>query len=242
MSAITRTALSLLSGAWLALAGSAALAATVSFPQEIRAEYSLSRGSTRIGTVNESFTRDGESYRIRSETIAAGALRWVLRDRLVVSSEGRITAQGLQPQRYAFERDKAPAKNIHARFDWAQRKLTSEHDGRSETLVLQPGTQDRLSIMYQFMALDLSAKLPAAWMTNGKHVTRYEYSLAGSEEVESPAGRFATLRVVRADPEDGSRLEVWLAPSLKGLPVRVRLTRADGTRDEQQLIGLTLTP
>lgn len=230
-----------------AIAAAALTAATLAhaapqWPQEVQAEYALARGSTRIGTVTETFVRNGESYRIRSETTAAGPLRWILRDRLVVTSEGRITPQGLQPSRYAFERDKAPNKNVYARFDWTTRKLTSDHDGKTEILALQSGTQDRLSIMYQFMALDPTAKLPTAWMTNGKNVTRYEYSLAGAEDIETPAGRQPTVRVERLDHEDGSRIEVWLATALHRLPVKVRLTHRDGTRDEQSLTRLSIQP
>jgi Protein of unknown function (DUF3108) len=242
MPAITRSFLNCLALTAAVLCTGQALAAAPAWPQSVEAEYSLSRGSTRIGTVTETFIREGESYRIRSETIAAGPLRWVLRDRLVVKSEGRITLQGLQPLRYAFERDKAPGKNVYARFDWSTRKLTSEHDGKTEVLALEPGTQDRLSIMYQFMILDTSGRLPAAWMTNGKNVTRYEYSLTGSEELDTPSGRQATVRVERVDHEDGSRIEVWLATALNRLPVKVRLTHKDGTRDEQMLTRLSIQP
>lgn len=242
MSSITRSFLISFTTLLAACGGAAHALTTAQWPQEVQAEYALARGSTRIGTVTESFIRSGESYKIRSETTAAGPLRWILRDRLVVQSEGRITAQGLQPSRYVFERDKAPNKNVYARFDWSARKLTSEHDGKTETLALEPGTQDRLSIMYQFMALELSGKLPTAWMTNGKNVTRYEYSLSGSEELDTPSGRQPTVKVERVDHEDGSRIEVWLATALHRLPVKVRLTHKDGTRDEQSLTRLSIQP
>lgn len=215
-------------------------------PLEVRAEYGVSRGSTRIGTVIETFRREGDRYAILSETVAAGALGWIIRDKLVVRSEGQITGTGLRPLTYSFSREKAPKKNVSATFVWQQGPsaqaglMTSQHDGRTAQLQVASGTLDRLSILYQFMVAPPGSERVEAWMTNGKSVTRYAYERRGTETIQTPMGAYEALRIHRKDSDDGSEVDLWLAQDRHFVPLRIRLTHKDGTQDEQTLLSLSV--
>lgn len=218
----------------------AAAAVRESLPQTVRAEYSVSRGAFRVGTITETFQRDGERYRITSETVAVPALSWLVRDRLVVTSEGLITATGLRPDSYAFLRDKSPRKNIRASFSWHDGVMTSEHDGKTAKVALEQGTQDRLSILYQFMVAPPGLDRVEAWMTNGRHVARYAYERRGTTKIATPNGTYEALHVHRKDAQDGSEVDLWLAQDRHFVPLRIRLTHKDGTQDEQSLLSLAV--
>lgn len=213
-------------------------------PLEVQAEYGISRGNTRIGTVTETFRRDGDRYTILSETVAAGALGWIIRDKLVVRSEGSITGAGLQPQLYTFTRDKSPKKNIQATFAWQSGQgsqiglMTSQHDGKTAQLPVAPGTLDRLSILYQFMIAPPGNERVEAWMTNGRNVTRYAYERRGVETIQTPMGTYQALRIHRKDTDDGNEVDLWLAQDRHFVPLRIRLTHKDGTQDVQSLLSL----
>ncbi len=219
--------------------GSAA-AVRDSLPQTVRAEYSVSRGAFRVGTITETFQRDGERYRVTSETVAVPALSWLVRDKLIVTSEGLITTAGLRPNSYAFSRDKSPHKNIRASFSWKEGIMTSEHDGKTARVPLEPGTQDRLSILYQFMVAPPGPDRVEAWMTNGRQVTRYTYERRGTTRITTPTGTYEALHVHRKDAEDGSEVDLWLAQDRHFVPLRIRLVHKDGTQDEQSLLSLAV--
>ena len=63
-------------------------------PTHVRANYKISKGGITIGTVEEYFARTGDQYRITSITQTTGPLAWLLRDRLTITSEGRIGPTG----------------------------------------------------------------------------------------------------------------------------------------------------
>ena len=60
-----------------------------------------------------------------------------------------------------------------------------------------------------------------------------------SERLDLPAGSWDTLRVaVLPQKTYDQRIEIWLAPALEHLPVRIRITQANGDVADQQLSGI----
>lgn len=224
----------------LAACASTEAATRAELPLEVRAEYGISRGSVRLGTVTEVFRREGDRYVITSETVASGALSWLVRDKLLVVSEGAITGTGLTPLVYSFTRERSPKKNVRATFSWTQRLMNSQHDGKTSQVPIEPGTLDRLSILYQFMIAPPANERVEAWMTNGKNVTRYIYERRGTETIQTALGAYEALHIHRKDTEDGNDVDLWLAQDRHFVPLRIRLTHKDGTRDEQSLLSLSV--
>jgi len=64
----------------------------------------------------------------------------------------------------------------------------------------------------------------------------WTFRVEGREEATVPAGTYTTQRVTRAPrSEHDYRLELWLAPELGWLPVRMRQTQEDGDVIDLQL-------
>jgi hypothetical protein len=120
-------------------------------PVDVKAVYRVYRNGFPIGKTEEHFVRDGNRYRIVSETAPDGALSLFLRDKLTVTSEGNVGGDGLQPMRFESTRQSDSNKTVRATFDWNRKIMESEHGGKIERVSLLPGTQDRLSSMYQFI-------------------------------------------------------------------------------------------
>ena len=60
------------------------------------------------------------------------------------------------------------------------------------------------------------------------------FEAAGRQEIDTPAGQFDTLRLVkRKDGPDDHGTEIWLAREHGYLPIRVLITDKDGTRVDQ---------
>jgi hypothetical protein len=217
----------------------ATTAATAAVPNEITAEYQLTTGGLAIGRVNESFVRKGDSYSIQSVTRSEGALKVFLDDQVTLQSSGRIVAAGLQPLAFVQHRAKDARGDIEATFDWERGVMRSLFKGERSEVALPSDTQDRLSMMYQFMNWPLQEGLRAFPMSNGRKVELYSYRLVKEVRIATPAGEFDTLHFERVTTgAQDSRAEVWLAKDRFNFPVRVVFDDPKGLRLEQTLVAL----
>lgn len=213
-------------------------AAGFASPADIKADYKISSNGILIAQVSEHFKRDANSYTIVSESRSVGILGLFFHDTLKITSEGRITSDGLQPIKYEFSRASDGSKTIIATFNWDLNQLKSEHDGKTENITLEPGTQDRLSIMYQFMLSPPRTNEVKAWMTNGKKIEQYIYHKQGNAELKTPAGDFDAAHYKRDARPGEDKAQLWLAKDRFFLPVRILFEDRNGTLD-QTLVTLS---
>jgi hypothetical protein len=216
-------------------------AATTSPPAVIRAEYVLSLNGAQVGVIHENFEiRDG-GYRAVSETHAVGLFALVQRQPGRVTSSGSVDDEGLRPKSYDAVRGGREERRVLADFDWPARTLTLHHDGRSESVALPPGTQDRLSAMYQFLFLDAERLSGLEFaMTNGRKLDHYRYALGPETAIDTPLGRFEVLHLVRRHRPGETANEIWLARDHRLMPVKMRIVEDDGSRYEQLISRLDM--
>lgn len=216
----------------LALAAGAARAST---PSQVALDYRVLRDGLYIADAHETFSRERASYRIVSETVPAGIAAALLRGSLLVTSSGTVTAGGLQPERFDWQRGDDPRRHNRADFDWPGQTLTMVSGGNAQTAALAAGMQDRLSIMYQFMFEPVATMTQyAAQLTNGAHLQSYTYAVAGTVELDTPLGKMATLHLVKqTHAGDRSTHELWLARDHHFLPVKLVVQEGGGARTEQ---------
>lgn len=207
-------------------------------PTKVWATYKIYKGSFLLGTVEEQFSREGDRYRIVSITQTAGAIAWLLNDRLTVTSEGRIGEAGLEPARYEFKREKNQAKNLVAQFDWEKKQIISQHDGKTEVFDLPVGTQDRVSAMYQFMFKPPQTAEVISWMSQGKKAEQYHYLKQGEPVVSIGDSRFPSVHYARETKPGESRAQLWLAKDRNHIPVRMAFEDSHGIALEQSLVSL----
>ena len=153
------------------------------------------------------------------------------------TSTGRVGPQGLMPERFA---DKSRSEKA-AHFDAAQQRIRFSNNAPEAPL--QPGAQDRLSLFMQLAGL-LQAR-PQAYAagqvvnmqvagTGDAPVWRFE---VGEEStIRVSAGEFRVRHLVRQPRKEfDSTVEMWLAPSLGHMPVRLRITQPNGDVADQKL-------
>jgi hypothetical protein len=225
---------------WLAFA-LVALAATASqaLPVEISAEYKLVSAGITIGIVTENFRREGDTYTLRSTTRSEGPLKLVLDDNITLRSRGRITPDGLQPMEFEQKRAGDASRDIYASFDWERGVMHSRYKGESREVALPPATQDRVSVMYQFMTRGKATPTVEMNMSNGRKVDRYTYRLVEQVRLATPAGEFDTVHYERVTATaKESKAGLWLARDRFNLPVRVVFDDPKGLKLEQVLLQL----
>lgn len=213
--------------------------AFAAIPTEITAEYQLVASGMTVGRVKESFNRKGNTYAIRSVTHPEGVLKLLMDDELEVASSGRVVTSGLQPLTFTQHRLKDGKRDIDATFDWDRNVMLSSYQGQQTEVPVPRLTQDRISVMYQFMNLGRPAQVVEFSMANGRKVETYTYRFVKEERLETPAGAFETLHYQRVvtDAKD-RKAEVWLAKDRYNFPVRILFDDPKGLRLEQTIIAL----
>lgn len=230
--------------------GLAALAAAavegaprIPVPAHVAVTHNVSRNGIHIAVVKERFQSGEGRYHIVSESASVGLFALIQPRPAVLTSAGRLAEDGLHPEQFEGSRGANDPRRVTAEFDWAGASLALMHDGRHENLELPPNTQDRLSIMYQFMFYSYHGRRAIAFpMTNGRKLDRYRYAIKGEVEIETPLGRMTTLHLVKQREPGDSETEIWLAPQHLYLPVKMVIVESDGARYEQFMTGLEVQP
>lgn len=209
-------------------------------PTKIVAHYKIHKSGILIGTIEERFSRDGDAYTIVSETQTAGALKWLLNDQLILSSEGKIGASGLVPARYELKRLRDPKRDTSSTFDFAKNRtfLTRPGGGMAESFALPAGTLDRVSAMYQFAFVPPVSPEVSFLMSQGKDAERYVYRKMGEPTVKVGETTYATVHYVRETKPGESNAQLWLAKNRHYLAVRMIFEDSRGLSLEQTLVDL----
>jgi len=192
--------------------------------------------------VTEVLEHDGKTFSLRSEGRGKGIGALLYRGAAKRWCRGEITSTGLRPLEYRDQRGDRPA--AAAKFDWVGKTLTQEHDGKSETTKLVPPLQDRLSFLYNYAfqsSPDLKpGKEIKVTLTDGKGLARFQYNVAGTERLSTPAGELETVRLVKQrENKDDKGTEIWFASGRDYLPVRILVIETDGVRIDQVLTRMS---
>ncbi len=220
----------------LSVAACAAAGAHAVPPPRVEIAYEVLREGSAIAEVVNHYEQGAGRYRI-VETWKGRGLYSFAGD-IVRASHGTLTSDGPRPAEFTDERSRrAPAR---AQFDWSAGILSTQRKSEKQTQALPGDAQDRLSFLLA-LAFAPPGKKPAVFsVTDGGGLSRYVYEAVGRERVKLPAGEFDALKVARRLDESEKRAtEIWLAPSLGYLPVRILLIDKDGSRLDQQASRIT---
>ena len=228
----------------LLLLGMMPLPALADFPAKIEAEYDVTGFGMTLANISETFVRTGDNYRIESVTKAVGLLARFKPETVRIISEGKITAQGLQPQNFSMTRELDTDKNTKVKFDWDKSIVThNDYKGVNE-YPLHKDTQDRLSILYQLPQLAGSdTQKKTLDITDGNNIDPYTFTFAKEgEKVRVPLGAFNTHFISNTPKGEEVKYEIWLMADQNNYPCKIIVTDAGGGKLTQVLTGLTITP
>ena len=155
----------------------------------------------------------------------------------VYSSHGRIDAFGLAPDQYIEKRGHR-AEDI-AIFNRNEKKIAFTRT--PDTLPLPDGAQDRFSMVMQLASLvrgDPAAYTPGVtrqfFVVDNNSGENWPVEMIGDETIRTSEGYLGARHFKRLPRHDGDmrRIDVWLAPTLGWLPVRILQTEPNGTQFE----------
>jgi hypothetical protein len=173
---------------------------------------------------------DGRQYQARYE------IGMPLLGSRVQTSQGALTALGLAPTRFG---DKHKTE-LAAHFERDKGLISFSANTPSSPLL--PGAQDRLSLFMQ-LAAQLAAepqRYPPGTQidlqtVSAREAEMWSFKVEGTEQVSLPLGDLPALRLRRLPRREFDQLiDLWFAPSLSFLPVRIRLQQANGDVADQR--------
>jgi len=131
---------------------------------------------------------------------------------------------GIVPIEYQYNR-KGVGKNREDRLTFNWQKNTASFDETEYNIA--PGTLDKLLYQVQ-MREDLMAAKKEVWpvmhyqIADRNRLREYEFEITGEEIIETPIGKFNTVRATRIRRDSDRITTFWMAPEYDFLLVRLK--------------------
>ncbi|VVD94041.1 DUF3108 domain-containing protein [Pandoraea fibrosis] len=202
-------------------------------PPSVTLTYDALMNGVRNQTGEMRWVNENGHYRLRVAVpiIFLGTFEFI--------SEGAFDVNGIAPSRYVEKRGRRAEYTTDFHRDGTP-TLTFTRSGQS--LPLAPGAQDRFSVMMQLASY--ARGNPERYTqvgvtheftvvdTDSSEVWPVQY--VGVETLRTPHGYVETRHFTRLPRKAGDerRVDIWLAPSLDWLPVRVKQTEPSGNEFE----------
>jgi hypothetical protein len=210
------------------------------WPASTRLSYTLTgnyRGEVS-GSAQVEWLRQGDRYQVHFDLIVGPRFLPLIRRRM--SSDGQLTTTGLVPRQYEQNTEiiTRDAQRAVVSFTPSAVVLASGRQ-RANPVGVQDSASQFVQLAYLFslqppragQAITLPLALPYA-------LRSWTYDVVGEELVHTPMGPLPTVHLQprNASSQPGDlRAEIWVAPQLRYLPVRIRIEQ-----DAQTYLDLLL--
>jgi hypothetical protein len=205
----------------------------VVLPASVRLRYQVAANKFPFSLNAELLWRqDGAQYEARLSMGAFGQSR-------VQTSRGEIGPQGLLPTRFS---DKYRSE-VAAHFERDKGRIS--FSANTPDVPLLAGAQDYLSVMLQLAAMMAGEpeRYPVATtltlqIAGPRDAEVWLFTVERPETLALPGGEQKTIKLLRHPrrPFD-QQVELWFAPALAYLPVRLRISEANGDYLDQKWVS-----
>lgn len=222
------------------VAESSAVAAAVrTLPRKGRIAFNVLYGNNRfsVAKVVQSWEIEADAYKLASVAETSGVVDLFRPQRMRYMSQGRIVPQGLRPDSFLVSRTRRGQNEAsQARFDWNAGQLTYGTAQDQKHVVLPEGTQDLMSLIYQFSLTPPAAGRHRFPVTTGSRFDIYDIEVAVEESIETPIGTLKALPVKQIARAGSESIEFWLASEYRYLPVMIRHYDREGNFSGEQVV------
>ena len=178
-----------------------------------------------IGDAVYRLEHSGGQYRISTVGEARGLAALLFPGEARATSEGAITADGLQPSSYSVERTSSKRREA-ASFDW-ESGMVQLNDDKSAPLELP--TFDPLVVLWQFYFAPPTQDQTEFNIATTRKVYHVMFRHVADEKITLPFGEVDTEGWKKVGGDAAIEAQVWLAPSLRHVAVKLRLSNARAT-------------
>ena len=209
----------------------------VNIPGSLRIKYDVFGEAKKLTYRARSevlWQHDGSHYSLKN-TVSAfliGSRTW--------SSDGDITPDGLAPTRFAD----TWRKELAAHFERDKGRIV--FSANTPEAPLLSGAQDRMSLLMRMSAMFAGApgNYPPATtvsmqIVGPRDAEMWLFTVNGPETLSLTNGQIDTIKVSRNPRKEFDQtVEIWFAPSQQYLPVRLKITQANGDFVDQRMLEI----
>gem|GEM_PF-427975 len=197
------------------------------FPASTRLKYDVAgivKGFKYSVAGDLLWAHDGSNYTARLE------ISHFLLGSKVQTSKGVITPRGLEPVRFGEK----VRSEVAAHFERDKGKVS--FSANTPDVPIMPLAQDQVSIFVQLAAMfaaDGKTFVPGSKLVfqavGARGSEDWEFRLQAPERLKIQGKDWMAYKLVREHrAEYDTRAELWLAPELEGMPIRIRLSQTSG--------------
>ena len=204
-----------------------------------RVEYKGKEAGTAEFSVR--YLADRDLYEFSSRTLAKGLLKLARPNPAVDRSQFDIDNGAVRPVEFWYEDgSRSGEDNLHIVFDWERRIATVSSAEARREMALPEGALDRGSIQVALMReLAAGRELRSYALADDDAVVTYDYTDNGTETIATEMGSFAARALTQQRAGSSRVTNLWLAPELRFLPVRIEQRRDGEVQTSFTLVGVS---
>jgi hypothetical protein len=204
-----------------------------------------------VGPVTLTFRHEDGRYTLRASGRARGLAALMYPGTFSGESQGRITAEGLKPERFVEERG-TPDKRREVAFDYAERLIRLPE---KEPLEMKETAHDPLTWIVQFYFAMPKGERTSFTVASTRRLDSYTLTRGPDEELAMPVGDadpltgarrtepvktqvWKSVREPDAEGKGGGTAIFWLAPDFHYVPFRVKVVSNSGRSASFELTGI----
>ena len=191
-------------------------------PKAFQANYSVSKGSMKLGYLNSTLKYAGNRYAYHKYTKATGLAALITGIKITENSDGQISGETIKPISYLFNQSKRGGGKVD-KIQFSGNRAIGSYKNKPFNLAISPNTQDKASLELS-LARDIAknkARLSYSLISRGEK-TQYSFQKLGNEVLKTNAGKFNTVKVKVVRLGNKRETIFWLAKELGYMPVKVR--------------------
>lgn len=176
------------------------------------------------------FKQEDGSYTFRSESRTTGLIALFKKVHIIEESNWDFVDTTFTPLLYTYQQTKnKKERQVKISFDWSKNKIINKVNDSTWHMQTEKGMLDKL--LYQLMIMsDLkSGNIPNRYtVADGGKIKHYLFENLADEEIETPLGKFNTIKLELHKENSTLKTMIWCAYDLEFLPVKVINTEKDG--------------
>lgn len=204
---------------------------------EATLEFDVYRGEgLNIGQTRYHWVHDGERYQMDTVTETTGLAGLLLPLRIEQRSTGEVADTGLRPLHFVSQAKQGKATEEEVVFDWASNRVMLRAGARKSEHELVAGAQDMASLWLEMIwRAQGGGDFDFTVATGKRYSPRWFVPEQESTSLDTAIGPLLVRRLQARAQQGDNQIEVWLAPNLRWLPVRIRYTDRKGDVYDQRV-------
>ena len=199
--------------------------------QPFKVSYNLYSDDMKIGIMERFVARlDDGSYLFSSESRTIGFISLFRKDRIIETSRWKSVEGEFVPLSYTYDHKGGKKdRSVKIDFNWEQQQIVNRVNNSTWHMQTEPGILDKLLYQLTIMTDLKSGLVPESYtVADGGKIKQYFFEYLNDEEIETPLGKFKTMKLARHKPNNDRTTWLWCAYELDFLPVKVVNTEKKG--------------